>query len=206
VDADGEGEARVTLDEIAAEVEARGFHHIPASRIKAWANARYRRVNAKHPWPFLETTATITPPDTIADLRTVLSVVDTVSGATVPSEDRRTILEFDPNLSGTGSALVWYIDGGALSVYPASTNELSVLYLKRAAAMGDADEPLWPEDYHYGLVEGACADAYRNTDNFEAAQGCKDEFDACVADMYDDLMVPAYDHAPAVALTNATDM
>lgn len=195
----------MTYDQIITEVEARGFHHIDSTRIGRWVNKRYRRVNASQPWTFLETTASGAPPLTISDLRAVLSVVDTIAEEPIYFEDVRTILENDPNLETTGSAAYWYIEGSTIAVWPVSTDAISVRYLNRPADLTTGQSPVWPSEYHYILVEGAVADAYRNTDNFEAAGTIEQEIANDVASMGEDLLVTNYDTPRDMLMTGSTD-
>lgn len=193
----------MNLAEMRQEVRARGFDFLPPSRIDAWINKRYRRVANLEAWPFMEGSTTLTAPASVPDLRAVLSVMDQTSNQPLGFEDYRTIRDRDPNLQATGNPTSWYIFENQLHVYPLSGNTLSLYYLKRVAPLlSDDDEPLIPEDYHYDiLVEGAVADAYRDSDNAEMAALCEAEYGAAIEDMRNDLLVPNFDGPSDIAVT-----
>jgi len=193
----------MNLAELRQEVSDRGFDYLPAARINRFLNKRYRRVCNLEAWPFLEASTTLTAPASIPDLRAILHVTDTSGNRPLGYEDYRTILDRDPNLRANGNPTSWYLFDGQLHVYPLSGNTLSVRYLRRAAPLTtDGDEPLIPEEYQYEiLVEGACADAYRDSDNAEMAALCEAEYASAIDDMRNDLLVPNYDGPSDIAIT-----
>lgn len=189
----------MTLDDIRTEVEARGFDYVqPANtRINRWINVAYQRINDVEAWPFLETELETTTPVAISDLRTVLSVVDVDNERTVLWEDPRRIRERDPNLDATGTPESWFISpaDGQFTVYPADDNHtISIWYIKEAADLSNgSDEPLWPSRYHYVLVDAAVAEAYKDTDNFEAYGHIVPIVEAGITNMRNVLLSEHYD-------------
>lgn len=185
----------MNLSQIRQEVQDRGFDFDAAARIDRWINRAYQRINDRHAWPFLETTTTGAAPLTISDIRNVLSVIDTTNELPLEWEDQRSIRERDPTLNNSGNPESWYLDGSQLKVYPANTtNSLSVIYLKVPAELtADADTPIFAARYHYVLVDGAVSFAYKDTDNFEAWDAMKAEFEEGLQEMANILLVPNYD-------------
>lgn len=183
------------LSDLRQEVQSRGFDYLPASRINTWLNWAYHDVCHRQAWPFLETTTSGVAPITISDFGHALSVVDTTGNGPLSWEDVRTLREQDPTLTGTGSPMVWYMDGSALTVYPASTtNTISVRYLKVPTDLSaDSDTPLIPSRFHYILVEGALVKAYKDDDETASAQDAATEFEAGIMKMTNELLVPNFD-------------
>lgn len=183
------------LSALQTEVQARGFDFDSTTRLNYWINRAYHRICEREAWPFLETTTTGTAPLTISDLRAVLSVVDTTNQSVLTFEDYRTIREDDPTLAATGSPECWYQSATTtVAVYPASSVSLSVAYIKTPTDLSSGtDTPVLPTRYHYLIVEGAVAYAYRDSDNFEAAQQTEDIFERGLLEASDSLLVPNYD-------------
>src|SRR3954465_13450910 len=117
------------------EFYARGFDYLNDSgagtaRAGRWVNQAYLELCELGGWPFLDATATGAAPLTIADLRTVESVVDTATNTILAHVDRRTATEWDPTLPATGPPCIYWIAGGTtITTYPTG-GTLSVRYWK----------------------------------------------------------------------------
>lgn len=184
----------MNLTEIIQEVKDRGYDFDSDPRITNWVNRAYHRLCDRHPWAWLETTATGAAPLTIADLRAVYSVADTTSDEILTVEDIRTLREADPGLDQTGAPAVWYLSGeNTISVWPVRADTLSVRYIKVPTDLSGSATPILPTRYHYLLVEGALYYAYRDSDEPEMAQNCKDEFEEGIAEMAVATLAPNYD-------------
>lgn len=189
----------MNLLELRTEVEARGFDEVGSARINRWINRAYNRICDRQAWPFLEATTTGAAPLTISDVRAVLSVIDTDNDNVLEPEDFRTIREADPTLAVTGNPDYWYLNGSALSVYPAWTGNLSVHYLKVPATLtADSDTPVLPTRYHPLLVDFAVCEAYKDSDNLEAWQILRGDVEEQVQEMTNALFANAYDFASAI--------
>lgn len=188
------------LSDIRTEVKDRGFDFVPDSRINRWVNLGLQRLYDREAWPFLETTTSGTAPLTITDVRAVLSVINTTDKSHVTWRDRRSIREEDPTLALTGTPLYWYLDGDALTVYPANTSDtLNVLYLKEASDLtNDSDTPLLPDRWHYLAVDLAVLEAYKDTDNAESWNFLKAIVEEDIARMGAALLVQNYDSAAEI--------
>lgn len=197
----------MNLLDLRTEVSSRGFDFATSARLNTWINRAYHRACERHPWPFLQVTVTGTSPLAITDLRNVLSVIDTTTKATLGWEDRRNIYERDPTLDVTGSPTSWYLDGSNLTVYPANTTDsIQVWYLKVPSDLtADSDTPLFPARFHYLIVDGACAMAYEDSDNFDAASLCWQSFWGQIEEMASNLLVPNFDTPAEVAVYGGVD-
>lgn len=192
----------MNLGELRTELQSRGFDYVTDARLNRWLNRAYTRLCDRHAWPFLETTTTGAAPLTISDLRAVLSVIDTDNDSPLVYEDRRTIREDDPTLAATGKPENWYLNGSAVTTYPVSTVGLSVLYIKSPAELSsDSDSPVLPSRYHMLLVDMACADAYKDSDNLEAWQMLRGDVEEQIREMENSLLVVNYDNPVSIVPT-----
>lgn len=185
----------MTGQDYITELQARGFDYItPTSRLLRWVNFAYHRINGGQAWRFLRKRTVVTTPATISDLRAVLQAADAKSGYPVTFEDIRTIRERGLVLV-SGSPTSWFLDeNGDFAVWPEnSTREIDVLYIRSVPDIDESTSPVWPDRFHYTLVEGGAYYAYRDSDNFEAAAECAAEVDRGVAEMAQELLVPNFD-------------
>lgn len=190
----------MTLAQIRAEVQARGFDYVTNARVDTWINRSYQRINDREAWQFLEATATGAAPLTIASVRAVLSVIDTVTERVLEYDDERTIRERDPSLSRTANPDSWYLDGTQIKVFPLSTNNLNVRHLAFPATLTlDADTPIWPARYHYILVDAAVAQGYKDSDNMETFAIAQEDVNQQVFEMATALLIPNFDTPASIA-------
>jgi len=196
----------VTFKELIEEVQVRGFSYESEARIKRWINQTYREVCDFKPWPFLKTTKEGAAPLTIADLGHVLAVADVAANALLRFADLTELTQGDPNLESEGSPSRWFLDGSKIAVYPISTRTIKVTYVKTPADLKEpGDEPVVPAAYQGVIVDGACAKAYKPTDNFEAMQYVRQEFDRSLRGMVHALMRPNYDGHRRILLTGSPE-
>lgn len=163
----------MNLAELRAEVKSRGFDYLPDARINRFINTAYTLdICEEDDWPFLDATATGTAPLTIADLRTVESVVDTTNQAKLKPLSIKHITDITANVEESGTPENFYIDGGdTIKVFPTNSNAtLEVRYIKAPSELvQEEDEPIFPERFHYLVVEGAIRRAYEDDDEWQAA-------------------------------------
>lgn len=186
----------MTLKELEAEVKARGFEYEGETRIRRWINRAYREVVDHKPWPFLTATKEGTAPLEVSDFGHAIAVVDLTADTSLRYADFNRVVLGDPDLSETGSPVYWYTtDGTTIAVHPANTDHtIKVTYVKVASRLTkDEDEPIVPEDYQDVIVDGAVAKAYKPSDNFEAMQFVRQEFDRGLKQMVHALLRPNYD-------------
>ena len=163
--------------EMRVEVQARGFSHLSDTRVNQFLNSAYQELAVLENWPQLYGTASGAAPLTVADLRTVLSVFDTAQGTRkIEYADERDLRDSYGDVSVTGSPHHYWVDNGVIRTYPVG-GTLSVRYVKTPAELDDdADEPVFPEQYHEIVVLGALRRAYQDSDNFEAAEAIRQEW------------------------------
>lgn len=185
----------MNLTALQDEVKARVVDTASTTRLNYWINRAYHSFNEREAWGYLETTSTGASPLTISDLRAVLSVTDTTNKSVLSFEDFRNLNDDDPTLTATGQPYCWYQSAPTIiGCYPTTSVSLSVRYLKVPTDLSSgSDTPLIPTRYHYALVEGACAFAYRDSDAIDLAQSCQDAFDSAVIEASDALNFVNYD-------------
>lgn len=175
----------MTFKQLQEEVVARGFQNIAdeeggEARIKRWINQAYREIVDDRAWAFLEATKEGAAPFAIADLGHVLSAVNVTSEAPLAFIDRAELTNQDPALVSTGIASLWFLENGTqLCVHPLDTGStIRVRYLKLPADLAaDGDEPVIPVAYHGVIEDGAVVRAYKTTDNYEAGQFVRQEWE-----------------------------
>lgn len=175
------------------EIYDRGFDYLEDSdsaRVKRWLNEAYLELCELYPWSFLETTSTGVAPLAITDVREVLSVVDTTNNLKLSWVDRRTITDYNPDLSVTGNPTYWHLTDTTLNVYPINTSaSLSVWYIKVPTELSaDGDLTLVPSRFQHLVLDGASIKAYKDSDNFDAVKELRAEYDRGVQVMVASLM------------------
>lgn len=180
----------MNLGELGAELAARGFDYLSTSRQTQYINRAATMLYDAEPWPFLETSTTGTAPLTIADMRTVLYVVDLTNKEVLYATDQRSIRDRDPALGDSGRAECWYFEGDDIAVYPLNTTDtFEVRYIQFPTALATStDTPTIPDRYHNLIVDGAVYLAYKDTDEFANAAELKLLWDEEVVSMREKLM------------------
>lgn len=175
-----------------AELAARGFQYLMddsdgQNRLKRWWNTAYiTDICAVEPWPWLETDATGPPPLSVLDLRDILYVSNLDDRYVLPALDIRDIAESDPDRSASGVPLGYWLDGTTVKVWPDRDVNIEVRYLLKPSALeNDTDEPVVPEEYRPLIVDRAAVYAYRDSDNWEAANAAQAMFVDDMARMTD---------------------
>lgn len=105
-------------------------------------------------WPWLETTATGSSPLTVSDLKRVLYVADTTNDVLLKPAEMIDIARRDPGVDNTGQPAFYYLDGlTSVKVWPTTSVNLSVRYIKYSPELTSSDTPLIPTRYHFLWVK-----------------------------------------------------
>lgn len=146
------------------ELQGRGYQ-FSTTRLTAWLNeAKNRFEDYQFDWPWLKTSTSGPAPVTIADLRRVSSVVDSVSKLPVDPVDATAIIEFGSgDLTLTGQPGGWYLTSDTvLTTFPVGTGSLSVRYIKFSPELASGtDAPLIPVRYRMTWVDLAEVEVLR---------------------------------------------
>jgi hypothetical protein len=200
----------VNLSELRTEVFNRGFDYLNSTagqaRVDRWLNQAYLEICELHPWPFLEQSATGSPPLEISDLRQVLYVLDTTNKFQLRGVDVRDVVDADPTLATNGQPECYYLVGNSVSVWPVASVTLQVRYLRVPSELSQAtDTPVLPQRWHDLIVDLAVMKAMKDSDNYEAASFLRSEVDRGVATMVQSLLTRRYDAPERIVLTEWKD-
>ena len=172
------------------EFYARGYDYLNEdtagrTRAKRWLNESYLELCERADWPFLEADISGVSPLTITDLRQVLSVYDNTQQIVIPGEDRRTLRDRHNDLTITGTATRWYLEGTIMKLYPVdSAASLRVRYVAIPAALSvDGDKPVIPNAYQHLIVDGAVLRGMKDSDNYADIASLRQSYEADVGRM-----------------------
>lgn len=189
--------------DIISELDDHGFDDTESARKVAIINDVMWEVCGLEPWPFLESTASLTfdgthgypveldptdPTPTITDLHAVLSIRQD-NGGPLDYIDFDEFQQNRPDTLVSGTPRWFYFEAGVLTVYPIppSTTTATLSYISTPAALTSAslaaDIPL-PAQYHRAvLVNGALVRLYAMEEDLDIAAGFKAYHDEAVARM-----------------------
>jgi hypothetical protein len=189
------------FSDLRTELVSRGTDYLDATgtvRQDMYLNMGYTRLNEAYDWPWLYADASGTAPLIIADLRTVLSVVDQTNNVKLVRFDRREIVELDPGLLATANPYYYYRDSDTqIKVYPVNTTAtIAVRYLKVPPALVNAgDTPIIPLRWHPLIVDGAMVEVAKDADDAPGVEAFEKIFEQRLMQMkaaYIDESGPSY--------------
>lgn len=171
----------MNLADARAELAGRGFDYLSAGRMNIMLNRALGDFNDFWPWPWLWRRTTGAAPLTIPDLKFILDVSNADSGAELQGVDLR-----DLDVTTTpGAPTQWWLDGPAsdssttVRVYPEGDANLAVSYVADSSDLSaDADTPDIPRRHHALWIDLAVIQAYKDSDNFPAAQALQGDVNA----------------------------
>ena len=170
MDAELGGEAtEVNLSEAQAELAARGFDYLSASRMTLMLNDALQEIEDYWEWPWLRKVVSGPTPLQVSDLKTVLKVTDSSGNEVTGISDYD---DFDTALTGTPTN--WWIDDTSgtptFVAYPTGSLTLTVRYERDNTTLSaPTDSPDIPSRYARVWMDLAVALAYEDSDNFAAA-------------------------------------
>lgn len=162
----------MNLGQMTMEVYRAGFDDLGPDRIKRWINESYHEVCNEADWPFLETSVTAASPQTITDLRRVISVHDATNKLPLRPTSRSWIIAtFGDTATATGSLRFYWVENTSVKVYPANTTNTTVYYLKVPTDLSaNTDSPTVPSRFHTIIVDGAIRRAFERRGDLQSAQ------------------------------------
>jgi hypothetical protein len=178
--------ASATLLTLRTEVKARGYDYVTDTRVNYFVNTAYAELCELYPWPWLETTSTLSVPGTLANARTVLSVNDSSTSATIHFIDRQALTRSGTILTTAGTPSYAYFEGDVLTTYPLASGQVTVRYARYASTLvADTDQVLVPERWSDVVVDGACVRAAKDAHNWDEVAALRQEYNAQVKNMHD---------------------
>jgi hypothetical protein len=169
-----------TFLELQTEFYARGYDYLNdggtgATRAKAWLNQAYLELCEEDLWPFLLTTSTGAAPLTIADVRTIYTVVDTAANNVLAPAQEDELIDTYTTLTTTGTPLWFYMSDTSVKVYPVG-GTLSVRYWKVPAELSaNNDVAVVPPRFCNLVVDGAVRRSCNDNDDANGARQTEDE-------------------------------
>ena len=150
---------------------ARGFDYLAEDRLTLMLNTAKDEFEDAYEWPWLWTPLAGTTPLPIPDLKVVLTVAS--GGYDLFGLDVRQLTQDE--LAQGGSPSHWWLEGASiLHVWPGDGATVSGAYLADSPPLAAADdEPLIPARYHPLWIDYAVCEAYKDSDNFTAAQALR---------------------------------
>jgi len=190
----------VNVSEAVQEVKERGFDDLTEARILRWLNEAVGEIVDYAPWPFNEATQEGTAPLTVSELGHVLSVSNKNTETPLKPIDRRQVVSIDPALVAKGLGQMWYREGETtIATFPKDTTSTFIVRYAKAPATLAGEETLpGPARFHDLYIDGTVVRAYKNRDNFEAAEFVRKEWERGLRQMVQALLDPNYD-GPHVA-------
>ena len=169
--------------ELIQEVVDRGYDFLSTARIGTFVDRSYQAICARFPWPFKEESVVVKAPHEFSDLDKILSVSDTAQEIELRGVDRRSLVSYTATLEESGEPECWFLENDTLKVFPESSNELSIRYLKVPAKLAEAEEPLVPEAWQYLIVDGAVVYCLRDDDEYSEARALQADIDQGIFEM-----------------------
>ncbi len=170
------------------------------------------------PWPFLETTASLTfdgtsslPVSQPPRLRAMLRAKDTAVGVRVKPIR---LDDLEDNIAGdytlVGNPRHYYMQAGVLNFWPVppSSTTMRVIYLQYSERLTEDSvetDFLIPARHHEAVLFGMLRRLYDQQDDPELAATMAMQRDQLVQDMVEDLMKWQYDEPDFVRLTDVND-
>jgi hypothetical protein len=163
----------VNLSQGQAALLARGFDYLAPEQATLMLNTGKDAFEDIYEWPWLWTTSVGPTPLTVADLKLILTVQ--CGGNELMGLDARQVAQDATDLTMRGTPQNWWIEGtGKLHVWPGDGTAISVVYIADSPPLVDgADTPLIPARYHGLWIDFAVVEAYKDSDNFAAAQALR---------------------------------
>jgi len=199
-----EGRVSTTFLQLQTEIFARGADYLDTTsdiaRVKTWLNSAYFDMCGREPWPFLEVTLTgVTAPQTITDLRGILSVVDTSTLTPLEGIDRRDLSKTFVDLTQTGFDGYWYLESASdgaggltdtVKLFPVNASDsLEIRYIKVPSQLvNDTDIPVIPDRFLDSLIDGTMTYVHRDNDDYDLAGQTTQSFEQGIQLMADQLL------------------
>lgn len=163
----------MNLDLAYAALVARGFDYLTPDRGHLMLNTAKDEFEDVWEWPWLQKLVTAPTPLTVADLKLVLSVRqgnNELYGLTL-----RQAAQGYTDLTEGGTAEFWWVEGDdILHLYPGDGGAVTIVYVADSPELiAGVDTPLIPRRYHPLWVDLAVVEAYKDSDNFAAANALR---------------------------------
>jgi hypothetical protein len=171
----------VNLAEARGALASRGFDYLKTPAMDLMLNRGRNDFEDYWPWPWLDATKTGSAPLDIADLKHIRKVTNSAGhrlwGLEADHVDTATA-------AAAGGALYWYLQDTVaehvnVCVLPATGETVTVDYTRQSPELAAPDAvPLIPVRYHSMWIDWTVVQAYKDSDNFAAAQALQGDINA----------------------------
>lgn len=153
----------------------RGFDYLDPSRLTMMLNTAKDTFEDMWEWPWLQTTLIGPTPISFDDLKLILTVKVAGTHNELLSLDVRQVNIGFSDLTTPGTPEYWWVEGAdVMHAYPGDGAVLEVRYIRESLTLAvPEDVPLIPRRYHSLWIDLAVCEAYKDSDNFAAAQALR---------------------------------
>lgn len=153
----------------------RGFDYLDPSRSSLMLNTAKDVFEDTYEWPWLQVVITAPTPLVLDDLKLILSVINPATKGELYGLDLRQAAMNSTDLTAPGTPEYWWIAGDhTLHAWPGDGTPLTVVYVADSPPLSlPNDTPLIPVRYHGMWIDYAVCEAYKDSDNFAAAQALR---------------------------------
>lgn len=173
----------MNLSEGQAALLGRGFDYLAPSQTTLMLNVAKDTFEDAYEWPWLWLPFSGPTPLTIANLKLVLTVNS--RGSELLGLDVRQVAQNGTDLTQKGTPNYWWIEGtDKLHAWPGDGATLNGICLQDSPPLSlPGDTPLIPSRYHGLWIDFAVVEAYKDSDNYAAAQALRADIYARMPDI-----------------------
>ena len=171
----------MNLAQARSALASRGFNYLSAGEMDLMLNRGRNDFEDYWPWPWLDATQTGPAPLDIADLKHVRKVTNSAGAGLWGLEADHVDMAAAATI---GAAPYWYLQDIAaehvnVCLLPATGEIITVDYTRQSPELADVDAtPLIPVRYHSMWIDWSVVQAYKDSDNFAAAQALQGDINA----------------------------
>jgi hypothetical protein len=175
----------VNLAEAQQAVLDRGFDYLETPRLTLMLNTAKDAFEDFWDWPWLQKSFSGPTPLLIADLKLILMVKSAATKAELLGLDLRQASLGDTDVTQPGVPGYWWLgNDDTLHAWPGDGASLVGVYLADTPPLvGPTDTPLIPARYHGLWIDFAVCEAYKDSDNFPAAQALRGDIGVRMQDV-----------------------
>lgn len=172
-----------------SEFADRGFSYLTDTRQGRYINYGRAELDDSDLWPYRLTTQSGASPLTVTDLGTVGYVFDTATNLPLEYRPYEALQESLHDLATGGTPEAYYVTDTQVVAIPVSGDSISVRHWKITPDLTGTETPLAPDRFHKLIVDIAAREAYRDSDNHQAAESLQVQIDRDTWRMREALMI-----------------
>ena len=181
----------VNLSQARDELKGRGFDYLSEDRLTIMLNNAKNQFEDVWMWPWLEQTRIGPAPMPVPGLKFVYYVQDTDHDTELIGLDVRQIAQSGSDVNQAGTPAYWWLDGptGGQDIVLVNTWPVAPVALEARVVIDSpelatgTDTPLIPVRYHPLWIDYAVIEAYKDSDNYSAAQALRADIGVRINDL-----------------------